>query len=293
MAVGPAAADAEVRRNARVLILPAAVVLLLGVVALASRAPLRPPRATPLGTPAVGQGQPVSPWSLALVGLGAAAMLGSLALNLIWTRRRDSFPRRKGSMLLQLALLSLLLLGGVLAVGGLRGRRGAALPARLSHRALTGTTRPPSVSFHFPLWAQLSVAVLVLAAGVLAASAFGRRWRATDVPTVPALAPKITYAIDRSLEDLEADPDARRAIIAAYRRMEESLAHVGLPRGPSETAREYLSRGLASLELSPSTIGTLTTLFERAKFSLHHVDLRLRDEAVSALRALQEELAGA
>ena len=139
----------------------------------------------------------------------------------------------------------------------------------------------------------MSVAVLVLAAGVLVASTLGRRWRATDDPTPPALAPKLTDAIDRSLADLAADPDARRAIIAAYRRMEESLAYVGLPRGASETAREYLTRGLASLELSPGAIGALTTLFERAKFSLHHIDLRLRDEAISALRAVQEELAGA
>jgi hypothetical protein len=101
----------------------------------------------------------------------------------------------------------------------------------------------------------------------------------------------MTDAIGRSLKDLEADVDARRAIIAAYARMEENLAEAGLPRSGAETAREYLSRGLASLELSPGAIGTLTMLFERAKFSLRPVDLRLRDEAIMALRALQQELA--
>jgi hypothetical protein len=234
----------------------------------------------------------VSPWTLLLVGIGAAIILGSLALNLIWTQRRDPFPRPRRSMLSQVGIV-MLVLGVVLVVSGLRGHHGTPFHAAGGHGALAGKGRATAASFHFPLWAQLSVAVLVLIAAVLVASTLGRRWRATDAPPMPTLGPEITAAIDRSLDDLEADPDARRAIIAAYRRMEVSLAHVGLPRGPSETAREYLSRGLASLELTPSTIGTLTTLFERAKFSLRHVDLRLRDEAISALRALQEELAQA
>lgn len=274
------------------MVLPAAVVLLLGVVALASRAPLRPPRATPLETPA-GHGGAVSPWPIALVGLGAAAILASFALNLFWSRGSEGFGRPRRSMLRQTALVTLVLLGGALVVSAIRGHRGTPLGGGLAHGALAGTARATTPSFQFPLWAQLTVGVLALAAGVLVASSLGRRWRATDVPPLPALGPEITTAIDRSLDDLEADPDARRAIIAAYRRMEESLARVGFPRATSETAREYLSRGLASLELSPSAIGTLTTLFERAKFSLRHVDLRLRDEAISALRALQEELAHA
>jgi hypothetical protein len=274
-------------------VLPAAVVLLLGVVALASRAPLRPPRATPLGTLPAGHGGAVSPWPIVLVGLGAAAILASFALNLFWSRGSEGFSRPRGSMLRQTALVTLVLLGGALVVSAVRGHRGTPLRGGFAHGALAGTARATTPSFQFPLWAQLTVGVLALAAGVLVASSLGRRWRATDVPPLPTLGPEITAAIDRSLDDLEADPDARRAIIAAYRRMEESLARVGFPRGTSETAREYLSRGLASLELSPSAIGTLTTLFERAKFSLRHVDLRLRDEAISALRALQEELAHA
>jgi Domain of unknown function (DUF4129) len=111
------------------------------------------------------------------------------------------------------------------------------------------------------------------------------------VPALPALTPTMSDAVGRSLRELESETDPRRAIIAAYARMEENLADAGLPRSGSETAREYLSRGLVSLELSPSTIGTLTMLFERAKFSLRPVDMRLRDEAVAALRALQQELA--
>jgi hypothetical protein len=289
--VDPGAAQFRDRRVARTVVLPAAVVLLLGVVALASRQPLHPPRATPLSTLPAGHSGAVSPWPIVLVGLAAAVILASFALNLFWSRGSQGFERPRGSMLRQTALVTLVLLGGALVVSAVRGHRGTPLRGGLAHGALAGRARAASPTFQFPLWAQLTVALLALAAAVLVATSLGRRWRATDAPQPPTLGPEITAAIDRSLDDLEADPDARRAIIAAYRRMEESLAHVGLPRGPSETAREYLSRGLASLELSPGAIGTLTTLFERAKFSLRHVDLRLRDEAISALRALQEELA--
>ena len=51
-----------------------------------------------------------------------------------------------------------------------------------------------------------------------------------------------------------------------------------------------MTRALGSLELSPGPPRTLTTLFERAKFSLLAVDLPLRDEAIGALVAMQHEL---
>ena len=290
-AAGSAAAGSQVPHTARIAILPAAVLLLLGVVALASRAPLRPPRAAPVAT-AVGQGGSVSPWTLALFGIGAVVMLGSLALNLFSTRRREMKQRTKWPILFLACLAwSLLLLGAIFAARRL-GTHHPTSSLRVG-QASSLARRAHARGVQFPWWAQLSVAVVFLTAGVLMASPVGRRWRATADPVPPTLAPKIAEAVDRSLDDLEADPDARRAIIAAYRRMEESLAEVGLPRDGPETAREYLSRGLASLELSPHAIGTLTTLFERARFSLQHLDLRLRDEAIAALRAVQKELAGA
>jgi NADH:ubiquinone oxidoreductase subunit 6 (subunit J) len=302
--VGSAVEGSQARRVRR-LTLPVSVVLLLGVVALASRAPLRPPGASPAGTPTIGNGTPLSPWTLVLLGIGAAIVLGSFALHRSQARRSRADRRPMVPELVQLALLaSLVLLGALLATAAILGsHRAQPSQVRLGHpHALDVGARVRSV-FQFPLWAQLSVAALVLAACLLMAIALGRptraryaralprRGRPTELPAVPSLAPTMADAIGRSLEDLEADPDPRRAIIAAYGRMEESLADAGLPRTNSETAREYLSRGLVSLELSPSTIGTLTMLFERAKFSLRPVDLRLRDEAIAALRALQQELA--
>ena len=87
-----------------------------------------------------------------------------------------------------------------------------------------------------------------------------------------------------------ADPDLRRAIVAAYARMERALDSIGLGRRPSEAPFEYIGRALASLETSAEAAERLTTLFEWAKFSQHEPEPHMRDEAIDALVAVRDEL---
>ncbi|MEP6813193.1 MAG: DUF4129 domain-containing protein, partial [Actinomycetota bacterium] len=79
----------------------------------------------------------------------------------------------------------------------------------------------------------------------------------------------VSFAVDESLDDLRNDPDLRRAIVAAYARMERALETIGLGRRPSEAPFEYIARALTSLETSAKAAERLTTLFEWAKFSHH------------------------
>jgi len=97
-------------------------------------------------------------------------------------------------------------------------------------------------------------------------------------------------ALDESLDDLRRDPDVRRAIIAAYARMERALAYAGLPRAPAEAPYEYLERSLVELDASAEAARHLTDLFERAKFSQHEPAESMRDEAIAALVAVRDEL---
>jgi len=97
-------------------------------------------------------------------------------------------------------------------------------------------------------------------------------------------------ALDESLDDLRSDPDVRRAIIAAYARMERALAHAGLPRAPAEAPYEYLERSLVELDASANAARRLTDLFERAKFSQHEPAESMRDEAIDALVAVRDDL---
>ena len=103
----------------------------------------------------------------------------------------------------------------------------------------------------------------------------------------------VVASIGDAIDDLEAEPDARRAVIAAYARMEAVLARHGLRRDPSETAVEYLRRVLLGLTSRRDAVTKLTSLFERAKFSAHEVDASMKQDAIAALRSIREDLQGA
>jgi hypothetical protein len=101
---------------------------------------------------------------------------------------------------------------------------------------------------------------------------------------------ELAAAVSDAIDDLRAEPDARRAVIAAYARMEGALARHGQARHPAETPFEYLSRILLALRVRGSAVRELTELFERAKFSTHPVDETMKERAVSALLAVREDL---
>ena len=100
-------------------------------------------------------------------------------------------------------------------------------------------------------------------------------------------------SIGDAIDDLESEPDARRAVIAAYARMENVLARNGLQRRPSETPVEYLRRILLGLTARGDSVSRLTSLFEQAKFSRHEIDEPMKHDAIAALREIRDDLQGA
>jgi hypothetical protein len=139
-------------------------------------------------------------------------------------------------------------------------------------------------------WDEIAVfAALVLGLGIAGVAA--RRARGAPRPFRFGRNEAVTQAIDDSIDDLRTDPDLRRAIIAAYARMEDALARSGLPRRPSEAPFEYMERALLTLETSSGSAERLTSLFERAKFSQHEPLPEMRDDAIDALLAVRDELA--
>jgi hypothetical protein len=135
----------------------------------------------------------------------------------------------------------------------------------------------------------------VLLAGVVAGGV-AVVWRMREQRPPPQLVDEpdeLLAAVDISLDDLENEPDPRRAVIRAYARMERALGSYGFARHPSETPLEYLARALSSLRVGRRSIERLSALFERAKFSQHEIDLTMKSDALAALGALRDELAGA
>jgi hypothetical protein len=96
--------------------------------------------------------------------------------------------------------------------------------------------------------------------------------------------------LEDTLADLYAEKDPRKAIIAAYARMERLFGSYGLPRRPNEAPMEYLERTLGELRASGSALRRLTALFQWAKFSDHDVSLVMRNEAIEALTRVRDEL---
>jgi hypothetical protein len=141
-------------------------------------------------------------------------------------------------------------------------------------------------------WDEVAIVLGLLAAAGAAAAVARARHRLTGVSTTGASRQAVSHALDESLDDLRSEPDLRKAIIAAYARMEGALAVAGLPRHPAEAPAEYLARALLELETSARAVRRLTDLFEWAKFSQHEPEPRMRDEAVDALVAVRDELRG-
>lgn len=146
-------------------------------------------------------------------------------------------------------------------------------------------------------WIEVAVAgglaLAALAALVVAWQVRRRRSAGPAAGSPGSAAETVSSLLDDALHDLRSERDLRRAVIAAYARMERALAAGGLPRRLSEAPLEYVERALLRLEASAGAVRRLTDLFEWAKFSHHHVDARMRDEAVDALARVRDELRAA
>jgi hypothetical protein len=177
-----------------------------------------------------------------------------------------------------------------LAVVLLSQRRHSGRPPGLAHAgAGAHGAHSGSSGVAFLGWLPIvALSALVLLDVVILAVAFvpARRGNLEPAPAEDAA----RSAVDASLDALESEPDARRAVIAAYRRMELALSEAGRPRRAPESPREYLRRALGSLEVSAGPLTTLTGLFERARFSTRRIGPRQRDEAIDALRRIRNEL---
>ena len=78
-------------------------------------------------------------------------------------------------------------------------------------------------------WDEVAVALALLAAAGVVAAASRSRLRHPEPLRRRSSQRAVSLALDSSLDDLRAEPDLRKAIIAAYARMERALAGAGLP----------------------------------------------------------------
>ncbi len=101
---------------------------------------------------------------------------------------------------------------------------------------------------------------------------------------------QIIEELDAGLDDLHNIADPREAVIACYSRMETVVHLAGVEDVASDTPFELLARILQRADVSEQSARRLTELFEEAKFSIRPIDEPMRQEALSALGAVREEI---
>jgi len=263
------------------------VTALLAVVAIAAHG-------RPLGTGSGhGGGLPFSFWDYVyttLVIIVVPLMLVGLVAPFLFRRKR-----RKGSTLQGMfratALLIVLVAVEAFLLRHLHLHLHPRPNASLQIRTGGGQHHLPpprgTRAVHFR-WGELAVILgVLLVLGAIVAARLSRRDERTPVETAPEA---LAAALDESLDDLRSDVDLRRAIVAAYARMETALGAAGVRRHPAEAPLEYLERALLSLDTSAEAVRRLTDLFEWARFSHHEPEPSMRDDAVDALIAVRDEL---
>jgi Domain of unknown function (DUF4129) len=151
------------------------------------------------------------------------------------------------------------------------------------------TPAPPAGGGSSALPSALVAAIVVVIVASLAALLLARRSKPAPEEVDHARA-RLARAVEWSLDDLRREPDPRRAVIAAYARMERMFAAQGMARRPFETPLEYLSRVLGRMHVNAASTERLTGLFEEAKFSPHAVGSEERAQAVETLGAIRKDL---
>jgi hypothetical protein len=229
--------------------------------------------------------------------VGALVLVGFVYLLV---KERESLPTRRAKHsdvrhLIQFAIVMLVLFtAGRYLYEAFRGgdEQTEATPVQTGASDRARGEREPAADRRDAQFRWAPVVVLgalgLASVAVFATMRSRRRGELDETEVADALA----AVLDDALADLRAERDPRRAIIAAYARMERLLAAHGVPRHPSEAPFEYLARVLVELRASASSVFELTALFERAKFSRHEVDAGMKDEAIGALAAVRDELRG-
>ena len=213
-----------------------------------------------------------------------------------WKNTEGRTPLHFLPLILALAVYCALVIGVFSLFAS--GDRERPLPTRRGVPGEGGTV--PSISAEAtPYEPQFRWAVIVAAAALALAAAVAtyiarKRGRRRLASSPQELVTELRAMLDVALDDLRAEQDPRRAVIAAYARMERALAAFGHPRRAFEAPFEFLERVGPSLAASVPAARTLvfelTHLFERAKFSPHEIDVRMKDEAIATLTQLRDEL---
>ncbi len=242
-------------------------------------------------------------WMIVL-GLSALSLL--LLLSVQRPRRptedeadagKTGRPPRPSAVLASLPILLLMIL--LIYLAWTRWAPGAAHPLEAPLAAIAGLLEllaqarkaPTSVpAFDYAvagLALLLAFGTFALMVLVVFAERIVRWW---DGPARGATGSRLDVAVAESLDDLRTEPDARAAIIRAYRRFELALSAARMPRPAWQTPAEFMRSVLAEASMPSAPVQRLTSLFELARFSERPLGADARAAACDCLDEVKTAL---
>ena len=277
-------------RGSRSLLLTIALVVLLGLVAFSSRSGFGNSNAPAVSNTYISYAMSV--FLIVFVLMIPVAIYSYFIRTKEMTAIGSRSPNKQFKrMVIGLVVIALVVyVRHYFAHGGFFGHNGifhVSKPGTGHGKLGTNGHAQPQPHFEYlVLWIALALGA------VGAVAAYIQYKRQPPKPIKPPLTfeEQVAETLTVALDDLEREADPRRAVIAAYARMERAFGFHGMARKPSETAIEYLRRVLHELSSRSDSVETLTSLFERAKFSTHEITLGMKQEAIYSLREIRESL---
>jgi hypothetical protein len=281
------------RGNATGALVPALVVLaLVAVVAVAATG------STPTGTDA--DRPPSATFLDTLLSLGMLLVVPGAALLIYGLSQRKAIARELASgryrRMSAAAFVAGMLIFSAVTWYRLRDWERTPIDDALQDVVRGGGTPPTTSSpddattTYEPRFAWIPVLVVLGLAGLGAVAWLVASRRRPVLAQDQDAALDAANVLDETLDDLRAESDPRRAVIAAYARLERTLAVHGFARSPAETQEEHVSRCLPRLAVDRTSVRRLAGLFARAKFSAHAVDSGMKEEAIETLVRIRDEL---
>jgi hypothetical protein len=269
--------------------------VLLGVVAFVARG-----HSAPTGQSAQNRGASqvlantmFTVWFVAMA-IGAVLLVYALAQGRRHRARNTTRVRPLFRMLIFLVIPALLLVLSTRfhVFGGARRPQTPSGLSSLKHSLRQAELkRERNRTIHNPAFEwPIALGIVALLVGVTLTAFLRAKSRRSKLVEEVVLLQQLREVLDETLDDLRNEADPRKAVIAAYARMERILAAHGLPRRPSEAPQEYLERVLVELRVTRKSVERLTELFARAKFSQHEVGPEMKEEAIDALVELRERI---
>jgi hypothetical protein len=266
------------------------VALLLPVVALASRPEDAGGTALLSADPARLLLDVGSYLFVVFVGLSLVVIIWAL-----WPRPNEELPalppRQRRVLSTVLTMITLVAIAIWLRSTGRLGPRqgltlgggaGRPLPATAGGH---GAGAPPGFD-----WLAAGIVVGLLVAGAVLAWWFLRPRRPLGALSLA----RLQAVLDDAIDDVLGEADPRRAVIAAWVKLEGVLAGHGVSRRESEAPFEYAARAGTELDARLGVEGgwleQLAGLFEWARFSTHDVTPGMREEALAGLVAVRDGL---